>query len=206
MVLYPNTPPTNFQKVVITGPESTGKSVLTRQLGFSYHAPYEIECARDMLVPGVPYDFEELREIASLQFHQRNKQTPFDPKNPLLFCDTDAVVFQIWSLEKFGRELPEATEDLKLFPAALYLLCRPDIPWEPDPLRENPHDRERLFNRYRHYLEKHRLPYRIVEGQNEERVYCAAFHIKEVFGYRMTQEWDTKLFLDTHIPNDKREG
>ena len=23
-----------------------------------------------------------------------------------------------------------------------YLLCRPDIPWEPDPLRENPFDRE----------------------------------------------------------------
>ena len=166
-------------KIVITGPESTGKSELTRRLAVIYGFPYQEECARELLTPGAEYDLPMLRNIARRQFEERDQkiallqQVATDEFRPVLFCDTDAVVLQIWALEKFDQPLPEATQDLRDHPADLYLLCRPDLPWEPDPLRENPHDRDRLFERYERFLNEHQLPYRIVEGQGDERTTCA---------------------------------
>ena len=59
------------------------------------------------------------------------------------------------------------------------LLCRPDIPWEPDPLRENPHDRDRLFAVWEREMQALGLPYTIIEGTEEERM-RAAMNIAEV--------------------------
>ncbi len=52
-------------------------------------------------------------------------------------------------------------------------LCRPDIPWEPDPLRENPHDRDRLFDIWERELKARDLPYTIIEGGREQRLRTA---------------------------------
>jgi nicotinamide riboside kinase len=52
----------------------------------------------------------------------------------------------------------------------LHVLCAPDIPWEPDKLRENPEDRDALFLRYVETLEKMRKPYLIVEGSLDKRL------------------------------------
>ena len=147
--------------------------------------------------------FEALRETASFHFYQRNKQTPFNPDNPLLFCDMDAVKFQVYGLEHFDREVPEATKDLRIAPAALYLLCRPDLPVDDPSKYLNPEDREGQFNRFRHYLEKNELPYRIVEGKGDERGFCAAYHIQDLTGYRMNQEWNSRSFITGTRPEHK---
>ena len=173
-------------KIVLTGPESTGKSVLTRYLGAAFHAPYQYEYARTYLElrQGHPYTFDDLREIAHCQFFVRDRNAyPFRPDRPIIFCDTDAVVLQIWAQEKFGAYTKEATEDLKKHPADLYLLCQPDIAWVPDPLRENPDDRDRLFIKYRRFLERHHLNYAIVSGEGEERFRNAAAIVEKFLGY-----------------------
>lgn len=157
-------------KIVLTGPESTGKTVLARYLSTIFRAPYQIEYARQYLEQlERPYTLRDLHEMADGQFYRRDRQTPLHPDVPYLICDTDAVVFQIWAKEKFHVYLKRATEDLRKYPGDYYLLCRPDLDWEPDPLRENPHDRDRLFRRYRAYLERTKLPYGIVEGDGPER-------------------------------------
>ena len=61
-----------------------------------------------------------------------------------------------------------------------YLLCAPDIPWEPDPLRENGgHMREKLFHLYMQVLETHKLRYEIISGPGEERLSKAIFALNK---------------------------
>lgn len=50
-----------------------------------------------------------------------------------------------------------------------YFLCKPDIPWEPDPLRENPEDRKRLFKLYERDLLGLGASYNVLSGNIEER-------------------------------------
>jgi nicotinamide riboside kinase len=63
----------------------------------------------------------------------------------------------------------------------LWMLCTPDIPWEADPLRENPYDRDRLFTVYRDMLDRLRKPYVIIAGDREERIATATAAIHRLF-------------------------
>ncbi len=80
---------------------------------------------------------------------------------------------RIWSLEKFNKVAPiishfEVNQNFNH-----YLLCKPDLPWVMDPFRENPNDRERLFELYMERLNHFHRPFSIVEGQGEPRVLAA---------------------------------
>lgn len=164
--------------LVTTGAESSGKSTLARQLSGALAAPLVLEASRDYLTalyakhPGYRYDESDLLHIARLQVAREQQAQRGDV--PWLVCDTDPLVIVIWSEVVFGRCAPAL---LKLFDDALrqtprhYLLCDWNgIPWEPDPLRENPHDRDRLFARYRDRLDLLGLDYRIVRGNENERL------------------------------------
>jgi nicotinamide riboside kinase len=50
-----------------------------------------------------------------------------------------------------------------------YLLCKPDMPWEPDPLRQNENDRDMLFDKYESKIKEIAVPYTIIKGNNKER-------------------------------------
>ena len=91
----------------------------------------------------------------------------------LIFCDTDMITIRIWSEEVFGRSAPELIALSEQRHYDHWLLCRPDIPWEPDPLRENPHDRDRLFAVYEVMLKKLGKPYTLVQGEQEQRMATA---------------------------------
>jgi nicotinamide riboside kinase len=84
--------------------------------------------------------------------------------------DTDILNFKIWSQEKFGRVHPEIERLVSELHYDLRLLCRPDIPWEPDPLRENPSDRDRLFTLWERELQAINAPYVIIEGDRDRRL------------------------------------
>ena len=131
-------------KVIITGPESTGKSWLTRSLAEHYNIPYAKEYARQYLEQtGGAYEEKDLLKIARGQANleeQVRKQKP-----QIILCDTGIEVIRIWSEWKYGRcdeHILKLARDLK---PELYLLLKPDIPWVQDPLRENPTDRQELF-------------------------------------------------------------
>ena len=153
--------------VALTGPESSGKTTLAQWLGDLLAVPVVPELARDMLSAGVSYGKTELLEIitAQLALEAEFRRT----HSGLLICDTDFLVLQIWWQEKFG-DLPAklSTARKELAPRG-YLLTRPDLPWQPDPLRENPDDRERLFALYLAQLKAGPWPYAVIAGKGDVR-------------------------------------
>lgn len=172
-------------KVILTGPESSGKTSLARILADYFDVPLVEEYAREYLgkKETPQYQQEDLIEIAKGQI-ALEQDVKINSDKPLLICDTDLLTIKIWSMEVFGH--CDATIDdlyhksLKNF-TPLYLLCSPEnIPWELDVLRENPHDRDRLFHVYEKELLYYAKNYRILRGGVEERFDAAKRHIKSI--------------------------
>ena len=149
-------------KIIVTGPESSGKTTLCKVLSTHFKIPFTEEYAREYLnnLEG-DYTQSHLLEIAKGQLlSEHNAQ----------ILDTDLITMKIWSNYKYGncdRWILEQIEKQKT-ENRFYLLCKPDIPWKTDPLRENPANREELFKIYKGELEKLHHNYFIVEG--EERI------------------------------------
>ncbi|MCC6840005.1 MAG: ATP-binding protein [Flavobacteriales bacterium] len=163
-----------MRKVVVTGPECSGKSVLSAQLAERFGLPWVPEMARPYLDElGRPYGEADLRRIAELQLRTEAECTADQPGAPLLICDTDLITIRIWGEEKYGRSDPWVVEQTEGRPYDLWLLCTPDIPWVYDPQRENPHDRDRLFEVYRQVLERLGKPHAVIHGQGAQRLALA---------------------------------
>lgn len=165
-------------KVVITGAESTGKTRLANDLASHYDAPIRSESARSYLKKrnGV-YSRSDIQQIAEQQLSEEIKLVN---KNPdLLICDTDFLVFKIWSEYKYGICAPWIIEQFQSRHVDLYVLPHFDIPFEPDPLREHPDERHLLFQIYHDTLEQLRLPYIIVHGSPEERLQQSIIRIDQ---------------------------
>jgi nicotinamide riboside kinase len=177
-------------KIAIVGPESSGKTSLAEALMRHYNGGYVSEVAREYLEDlGRPYEEHDLLAIArSLQeLHAgtadmapeqeaiitgRSLRGP-GPFRTLVFYDTDTLNMRIWSQEKYGRVHPEIDAMVRETGYTWRLLCRPDIPWKPDPLRENPHDRDRLFAIWERELQALGFPFTIIEGTEEQRMRLA---------------------------------
>ena len=164
-----------MRKVVITGAECSGKSTLSEDLAHHFGVPWVPEMARQYLgVLDRPYDESDLLKIAQLQVRTEDeRQAESYLTAPLLVCDTDLVTIRIWGEEKFGRCDPWIVKQTEERPYDLWLLCRPDIPWVYDPQRENPHDRDRLFDVYEKTLKSLGKRYAIVEGERSKRTALA---------------------------------
>jgi len=155
--------------IAIVGPESTGKTALSLELGKRLNAPVVSEYAREYLTGrGGSYTQEDLGLIAKGQFDA--EQELLNETHTLVICDTDISDIKIWSDSKYGNTAAGITTLLGLQPERFLLLMRPDLPWEPDPLRENPDDRDELFDRYVAFLDESGASYAIVSGEGEERL------------------------------------
>ncbi len=159
-----------MRKIVITGPECSGKSTLSKNLAGHYGVRWVPEMARFYLDRiGRAYTEDDLLQIARLQV-QAEEEAMADGAGDLLICDTDLITIRIWGEEKYGRSDPWIIEQTKERPYDLWLLSKPDIPWVYDPQRENPHDRDRLFDVHRQLLKELGKPYAIVGGEEQERL------------------------------------
>jgi len=153
-------------KIAITGPESSGKSSLTNYLSNYYDAPFCQEYARDYLSKKEgSYNQNDLDQIAKGQLqHWENVK-----ESAIAFYDTEMLVMKVWSSVKYGNVSSFISKALLNQDFHHYLLCKPDIPWELDPLRENPGNREELFNMYLELLEEKKLPYTVIAGNFSKR-------------------------------------
>lgn len=168
-------------RIVITGPESSGKSTLTRHLGATFDLPFALEYARDHLEEhGPEYSYEQLCAMARRHLAYQQKHVP--PQTPVGLFDTDLINYKIWFEEVFGRCPESIIAGIRNESQHAYLLCAPDLPWEPDPLRENPNDRQRLFDRHLAEITRLRRPVEIIQGTGQPRQAAAEAALKQLVG------------------------
>lgn len=158
--------------VCITGPESTGKTTLCEALASRFGVPWLGEYAREHLTAyGASYDRETVAAIAREQW-RRERALLARSTDPVVL-DTDLSVLFVWWREKYGS-VPRWIDEAWAGQAPrLYLLCRPDIGWRPDPLRESPHDLDRLFGIYRDLLTERGLRFVEIHGTGDARTAAA---------------------------------
>lgn len=176
--------PINIVKVVLFGPESTGKTTLASQLAYHYQTVWAAEFARDYLQKKwnnkrQVCEHEDLLPIAIGQMKLENK---FAKKaNRILFCDTDLLETKVYSEEYYdGIVDPDLEEAVEKNEYDLYLLTYIDIPWEMDNIRDRLGQRERMFNAFENALKKSNRPYVTLKGDEETRLKRAIKVIDEV--------------------------
>ena len=156
-----------INRIVITGPESSGKTTLAKHLSARYNVTLVKEYARDYLENlSKPYTFDDVILMAEEQLRHELKCN-----NNLSVCDTDLTVFYVWIKEKYNKEIDWINQHLSSAKNKIYLLCEVLENWEEDPLREHPsiEDRKRLFNEYKRLLEKYNLKFQIISGDLKTR-------------------------------------
>lgn len=170
----------NLKRIAITGPESTGKSELAKQLAGYYQTIFVPEIARAYLANlGNVYVYEDIVKIAKEQLELENTLAKKTEK--ILFCDTDFLVTKIWSSYKYGKCDRWIEEKVKSHRYDLYLLCDIDLPWGEDPLREHPGKREELFSLYLKALQQLNVNFAIISGKNELRLKNAILAVEKTF-------------------------
>ncbi|MCO6484210.1 MAG: ATP-binding protein [Saprospiraceae bacterium] len=157
-----------YPLIVVTGPESSGKTTLAEALSAHTGWPLVAEWARQRLAEYPVYGETDVCRMALGQFRtQETRRRSFS--GPVL-ADTDLLTYRIWLEDRFGGCPSWLTMMHRRHGGSLYLLCRPDMPWEPDPLRENPRDRDRLWEAHLRILEGEGWPYRILSGGPAHRM------------------------------------
>lgn len=150
-------------RIAFTGPESCGKSTLAKWLSEMYRLPLSEEFAREYLSQKESYIQDDLDSITLGQLADWQK------KGAEFVADTEMTVLKIWSEYRFQQASQYILEAHKKQHFTHYFLCAPDIPWEPDPLRENPSNRDELFLLYEAELIKNEWPFTILKGSLKER-------------------------------------
>ena len=166
-----------MKKIVIIGPESTGKSTLCEQLATHYKTIWVKEYAREYLLKnGTDYTFENLLTIAKGQLVQEDtgltKLSTINHQPSTVFFDTDMYVMKVWCefvFEKCHHWILNRIVERKY---DLYLLCNTDLPWVKDELREYPdlENRQKLYHHYKDIMVNQNVPWVDISGGYEERL------------------------------------
>jgi NadR type nicotinamide-nucleotide adenylyltransferase len=192
-----------IKKIVVIGPESTGKSTLCEQLAQHYGMQWCPEFAREyLLTNGKNYTFEDLLTIAkgqlamedeytslvTSQWSMVNDRTWVNPHSlhttqhsPFLFIDTDMYVMKVWGEYVFQKCHQFILDQIVSRQYDLYLLCNNDLPWTQDELREYPNEVNRieLFHLYKDLLINQNVPWVEISGDDDERLITAIDAVEE---------------------------
>ena len=158
-------------KVGIIGPESTGKSSLGQYLAKRYGATYVPEYARDYVASlHRPYTYEDVCHIARTQIEQiKEVGSGKWEASDIIFFDTELIVTRVWFDYVYGAAPDWLLSAMQQYKMDTYLLTSPDIPWIPDPTRENGSDeiRLQLFHRYEQEIQALDVPYYIIRHTDD---------------------------------------
>tara|TARA_B100001057_G_scaffold248487_1_gene248714 strand:- start:60 stop:620 length:561 start_codon:yes stop_codon:yes gene_type:complete len=175
-----------IKRVVICGPESTGKSTMTRNLAAHFKTNFVDEFARDFLQnkwnnKQEVCSKEDLLEIAKGQIELENLKIKKSSK--LIFCDTNILTTIAWSKTHFNEFCdPWIQRKAKTLKYDYYLILNTDIPWVKDDLRDRPKDREKMFIAHKKELDYASVDYDIINGSDFQKRLCAAIdYIKNKF-------------------------
>ena len=183
-----------MKKIVVIGPESTGKSTLCLQLAEHYQTLWCPEYAREYLEKhGKDYSYDDLLTIAKGQIsleeavsyellarsktQQDSQLTPdsYRDHSSQLFIDTDMYVMKVWCEFAFGKCHSWILNQIATRKYDLYLLCNVDLLWIKDKLREYPdvETRNKLYHYYKDIMLNQSFPWIDISGNYEERLQVA---------------------------------
>ena len=175
---------TNCLKIVLFGPESTGKTTLAAALAKHYNTVWAPEFAREYLQKkwndaATICEIEDIIPIALGQIKLENEL--LQKANKIIFCDTNILETKIYAEEYYknysNKILNEAIFNLNY---TLYFLTDIDTPYIQDDLRDRPYMRQEMFNAFKKGLERHKCTYQIVSGSIEERMSKAKMSIDKL--------------------------
>ena len=179
--------------VVITGPESCGKSTLANQLSQEFGGQWVPEYAR-IFVESLNryYEYKDVEHIARHQYDEFIKLR--DEKSALLFFDTYLIITKVWFTHVYKRYPIWLDEAIRNSKVDLFMLCTPELVWVSDSVRENGHLRDYLFEQYKKELEQYGFNYVVVSGEGEDRILLAKEYINQLLKSKRIPH-DT-----THLP------
>jgi nicotinamide riboside kinase len=195
-----------IRKIVVIGPESTGKSTLCSDLARRYQTDWVPEYAREyLLAHGTQYRYEDLLTIAKRQLELEDAHMAALEKRSggamgsgmkagadetagggeqILFIDTDMYVMRVWCEFVFGKCHSWILDQINIRRYDGYLLCRTDLPWVKDELREYPDlfSREKLFHIYRDSMINQSTPWAEIAGTADQRLQAAVKAVDKLIG------------------------
>lgn len=180
--------PINLVKVVLFGPESTGKTTLSIQLAKHYNTVWVEEFARPFLqsvwnIERRTCEQRDILPIAEGQIALENRLSKRADK--ILICDTDLLETKVYSEEYYGGFVdPKLDEAAVANTYDLYLLTYIDTPWVEDDLRDRPEMRQEMFDAFKNALDKYDRPYIILKGDKDSRLKTATEAIDKILKSR----------------------
>lgn len=169
------------KRILILGPESTGKSTLAADLANHFGEPWVPEFAREYLEKlGRAYSYGDMLEIGKGQMALEDKLA--NEADQYLFCDTDLRVIHIWSEHRFGKTDPWVLEQMQSRRYDMILLTDTDLPWEPDPLREYPdlEMRDYFLGLYKKLAEESGFPHFLISGDRDKRLKDSKYLVSQL--------------------------
>ena len=169
----------DIKRILVTGPESAGKTELANYLGEYLNGRVIPEYARTYIERlDRSYTFEDVVRIAERQVLDFHRMTKGDK---VVIFDTWLVISKVWFEVVFNRYPKWIDRELRDASFDVVLVCAPDIPWEPDPVRENGGEqREMLYRRYLDELDRLGWRHAIITGTGPERFENALENLKGV--------------------------
>ncbi len=155
------------RKICFYGPESTGKSTLTRKMAERFDTEWVPEVARELLITN-DFNIDQIITIGRMQTERIFQK--LQTANKLLMCDTDLITTQIYSKHYLGVVPDILVEYEKTVSYDHYFLLDIDVPWIADGLRDLPHMRSEMMSIFRDELEKRKISYTLVRGEREVTV------------------------------------
>lgn len=174
----------NLLKIVLFGPESTGKTTLSIQLAKHYNTVWVEEFARPYLQE--VWDNEQrtckLSDILPIARGQINLENKLAKQaNKVLICDTDLLETKVYSSEYFGGYVDPMLEKAAVKNTYdLYLLTYIDTPWIADDLRDRPNQRLRMYHAFKKVLDEYNRPYVSLKGDKHTRFKIAVMKIDQL--------------------------
>ncbi|MCA0932846.1 ATP-binding protein [Lutimonas saemankumensis] len=180
--------PINLIKVVLFGPESTGKTTMSELLAKHYNTVWVPEYAREYLQnkwnnERKTCEDTDLLPIARGQIRLENELALKADK--VLICDTDLLETKVYSEEYYGGIVhPELNLYALKNQYDLYLLTNIDTPWEADDLRDRPEQREEMYKAFENALITNNRPFIRLNGDIKTRFKVAVKAIDELMNQR----------------------
>ncbi|WP_347923796.1 ATP-binding protein [Pontimicrobium sp. SW4] len=180
--------PANCIKVVLFGPESTGKTTLSRHLARYYNSVWVPEYAREYLQDVWNNERRtcEPKDLVPIAIGQMKMENELAKKtDSVLICDTDLLETKVYSEAYYSGTCDPILDKYAIENTYdLYFLTYIDVPWEADDLRDKPNERERMFKAFEDALKKHNRPYVLLKGNKKERLDEAVKHINKLIEER----------------------